>query len=173
MAAAAGQGCGLSTLTSSSAAGGGFRAHNSPRSPAPLIESFKTTWPAPALSPAAAAAAPALPKRTVPDHKLRFQLKASFSQGSSIFYPHLKFNPADFKVGLVVRTSDLGLSKEELAVFIEMVGPRFNQGKGTVRFTSERFANRIENKKHLIFQLERLLLESRRISADLAKASPA
>jgi len=106
----------------------------------------------------------AVPKRTIPDSKLRFQLKASFSQGSSIFYPHLKFHPADFKVGLVVNTADLGLSEDELAVFLEMVGPRYNQGKRIVRLTAERFPNRIENKKYLILLLEKLLLETRRIA---------
>lgn len=102
--------------------------------------------------------------RTIPDSKLRFQTKSTFSVGSSIFYPHLKFNPADFKVALVVALSDLGLSKVEQDVLVEMVGPRFNQGKRLVRLTANRFANRIENKKYLIFLLEKLLLEARRIA---------
>jgi len=130
------------------------------------MEVFKTTWPSPPL-PTASAVAAVVPKRTVPDNKLRFQLKATFSQGSSIFYPHLKFHPADYKVGLVVNTADLGLSKDELAVFVEMVGPRHNQGKRTVRLTADRFPNRLENKKYLIMLLEKLIAESKRLAAKL------
>lgn len=146
-----------------------LRDHNSPRSHAPLLESYKTAWPSPALRSApsegaTSAIAPVMLPRTIPDHKLRFQLKASFSQGSSIFYPHLKFHPADYKVGLVVSTSDLDLSKQELAIFLEMVGPRYNQGKRTVRLTADRFPNRIENKKYLILLLERLLAESKKLA---------
>jgi hypothetical protein len=105
-----------------------------------------------------------VPARTIPDSKLRFQMRATFSQGSAIFYPHLKFHPADYKVGLVVSVADLGLSAEELPIFLEMVGPRYNQGKRTVRLTADRFPNRLENKKYLIFLLEKLLLETKRIT---------
>ena len=44
-----------------------------------------------------------------------------------------------------------------------MVGSRFNPGKREVRITCDRFPNRIENKKYAIIQLERLIVESKRI----------
>lgn len=80
-----------------------------------------------------------------------------------IFYPHLKQNPADFKVALNVGIDDLGLTKEELDIFIEIVGPRFNQSKNECRITCDRFTNRIENKKYTIIMLERAVAESKRI----------
>jgi len=46
--------------------------------------------------------APAPPK-TVDDSALQFEMTATFNEGSAIFYPHLKINPADAKVKLTVR----------------------------------------------------------------------
>jgi hypothetical protein len=40
--------------------------------------------------------------RTVPDSVLKFKLTARFDLGTSIYYPHLKFHPADCKVALYV-----------------------------------------------------------------------
>ena len=34
---------------------------------------------------------------------LRFEMSATYEQGSSLFYPHMKMNPSDFKV--IVRVS--------------------------------------------------------------------
>jgi hypothetical protein len=48
-------------------------------------------------------------------------------------------------------------------MFLAMVGSRFNPGKREVRITCDRFPNRIENKKYTIIQLERLIIESKRI----------
>lgn len=133
------------------------------RSPTPLVENYANSWPAP-LPSAAYPTALAAPVRTIPDSKLRFQTKSTFATGGSIYYPHLKFHPADFKVAVVVALADLQLSHIEQDIFIEMVGPRFNQGKRLVRLTADRFSNRIENKKYLIYVLEKLLLESKRIA---------
>ena len=73
----------------------------------PLIEHHQSRWPEPSydidetnklsVSPSSKA----LP-RTVPDSKLRFRLKSTFDHGASIFYPHLKFHAADYKVTLLV-----------------------------------------------------------------------
>ena len=61
--------------------------------------------------------------------------------------------------------SDLGFeNKTQQAVFLQMVGPRFNQGKNEVRLTAEKFANRLENRKYLVYLLEQLVAEAKRIS---------
>ena len=45
-----------------------------------------------------------VPKRTVPEDKLRFQVRATFNSGSTaMLYGHLPGHPADFKVHLYVR----------------------------------------------------------------------
>jgi len=112
-----------------------------------------------------------LPPRTVPDHILSFALTSTFDHGTGIYFPHMKQNPADFKVAMSVSVDDLGLSDSELSVFLQMVGPRFNTGKRTVKLTSDRFPHRIENKRFLVVLLEKLLAEARRLDAsDLDKS---
>jgi hypothetical protein len=51
-----------------------------------------------------------------------------------------------------------------MKILIEMVGKRFNTGRREITLITERFPNRIENKKYLIFQLEKLLEETRRLA---------
>jgi len=73
----------------------------------PLIEHYRPRWPEPAYNIdetnklSVSPSSKVLP-RTVPDNKLRFKLKATFDHGASIFYPHLKFHAADYKVTLLV-----------------------------------------------------------------------
>lgn len=62
-----------------------------------------------------------------------------------------------------VSIADLNLSPEETKIFIEMVGPRYNVGKREVRLISDRFPNRLENRKYVVLLLENLLLETKRI----------
>ena len=63
-----------------------------------------------------------------------------------------------------MNVDDLKLSKWEEKILIEMVGKRFNVGRREITLITERFPNRIENKKYLIFLLEKLVSETRRIS---------
>jgi len=74
--------------------------HASSSSEAPLIQNFRSLWPDPA--PVSIAKEPTLPKRTIPDTILRFRLSATYEHGTAIHFPHLKYNPADFKVSLFV-----------------------------------------------------------------------
>ena len=77
----------------------------------------------------------------------------------------MAIHPADYKVALFVKLEDLPLSPREMQVFMEMVGPRINPGKRELKLTAERFVNRVENKRYLIYLLEKLLLEARRLTA--------
>jgi hypothetical protein len=60
---------------------------------------------------------------------------------------------------------NLGLNEIEKQIFIRMVGRRYNVGKKEIKFTADRFANRIENKRFLIYQLERLVSECKSLAA--------
>ena len=140
----------------------GVHNHTSHTSAKPLISHYRTRWPMPRPSPAAEKEAQFV--RTIPDEKINFQMKATFDHGSSIFYPHLKYHPSDYKVGLVVNVDDIGLNDDEKAIFVEMAGPRFNQGKREVRLTAEKFANRLENKKYATLVVEKLLAECRTLA---------
>ncbi len=45
-----------------------------------------------------------------------------------------------------------------------MMGPRYRRGKHEVKLTANRFHNRLENKKYLIFLLEKLLIEAKNLA---------
>ncbi|KAJ1419694.1 hypothetical protein B484DRAFT_400107 [Ochromonadaceae sp. CCMP2298] len=74
-------------------------------------------------------------------------------------------NPADFKVSMKVLLSDLPFQGEERAIFTRMVGSRLNHGKQELTLVAEVFPNRMENRKFLLVQLERLLLEAKALHA--------
>jgi hypothetical protein len=122
-----------------------------------LIQNTKSRWPATAVI----SSEKVLPPRTVPDSALKFKLSSTFDHGTGIYFPHMNMNPEDFKVSMMASVDELGLSESELRVFIEMVGPRFNTGSRTVKLTSDRFPNRIENKRYLIVLLEKLIAEAK------------
>lgn len=63
-----------------------------------------------------------------------------------------------------VNIDDLKLSSRETKILIEMVGKRFNTGKRQIKLVTERFPNRIENKKYLMFLLETLVNETRQLA---------
>jgi hypothetical protein len=65
-----------------------------------------------------------------------------------------------------VAIPDLNLNDTERRIFVRMVGPRYQQGRHEVKLVSDRFPNRLENKKYLIYLLESLLLETRRLCAE-------
>jgi hypothetical protein len=141
-----------------------IRAFSSSTS-APFVEHLRSAWPSSraATVPRERDEIHSLPPRTVPDELLKFKLVSTFDHGSAIHYPHMKMNPADFKVALIVSIDDLNLSATEQKIFCQMVGPRFNPGKRIVTLTCNKFPNRIENKRYLIVLLENLLAEMRRL----------
>lgn len=60
--------------------------------------------------------------------------------------------------------ADLALTKEEEYILIRMLAKRFNSGNREIRLTSERFPNRIENKRYLIYLLENLVAEAKKLA---------
>lgn len=69
---------------------------------------------------------------------------------------------------------DMPLSPEEKKIFIALLGPRYNVGGQRFKLTCERFQSRPENSKYIIFMLETLLADARRIAkenAELAASS--
>ena len=60
-----------------------------------------------------------------------------------------------------VSMDDMQLTVGEQQILRRMVGPRYNTGNREIRLTSNRFPNRIENKKYLIFLLESLVKEAK------------
>mmetsp|Transcript_36235 Transcript_36235/g.47788 ORF Transcript_36235/g.47788 Transcript_36235/m.47788 type:complete len:195 (+) Transcript_36235:1-585(+) len=111
-----------------------------------------------------------LPPRTVPEEKLRFKIRTYIGIDSNIqnpLTPHGQ-NPAEFKVTMQVSAKDLNLSDVALDNLKEMVGPRFNEEKQELKLVCNRFYNRIENKRYLVYLLENLLLEARKTEQQVA-----
>jgi hypothetical protein len=82
-----------------------INSHNSAAAAAPLLEHFRSRWPQstiPKIAPGSSSLK--IPKqRAIPSSALRFSFSATFGHGSSIYYSHLNYHPADFKVALKVR----------------------------------------------------------------------
>lgn len=76
-----------------------IHGHNNKNSNAPLLEKYRPVWPDADFGKGKVEE---LPLRSVAEKDLKFGLTASFESGSSLFYPHLPHNPADFKVKLSV-----------------------------------------------------------------------
>jgi hypothetical protein len=140
-----------------------IQKHNSPNSKMPLLEHYRPTWPDPDF---VKLELPPLPERTVPDSALKFEFTASFSKGTAEFYKHLQTSPSDIRVKMRVALKDLPISEEEVPIFLRMVGPRYNAGGQMIKLTCEKFPNRLENRKYLIFMLEELLSEAKRLNKE-------
>ncbi len=66
----------------------------------------------------------------------------------------------------VVMTARLGnsLSETEQLILKEIVGERFDGEKKTLRLTSRQFGSRIENKRHLVSMLNRIITSCRNLA---------
>jgi len=57
-------------------------------------------------------------------------------------------------------------SEREWKVFRQIVRKRYDPKKKELKLVSDQFASRIENKKHLISMLNRIILESKRLAKE-------
>lgn len=81
------------------------------------------------------------------------------SYGRSEVSPHVF--PGEHQITLYVKLRDLPLNKEELEIFRRIVGKRrFLEDRQQFRLISNYFASRIENKRHVVSMLDRLVLAS-------------
>ncbi|CAM9649701.1 unnamed protein product [Ascophyllum nodosum] len=105
-----------------------------------------------------------LPARTVPDEILCFSCRTYIAGDSDDRYPNAHgVHPAEFKVELMVPVPLLGLSENEEERLIQLVGPRYKEKKKMLRLVSDRFPNRIDNKRYLVHLLENILVEARNV----------
>lgn len=130
-----------------------------------LLENYRPVWPDPEYQ-GIESSVPQLPPRTVADHCLRFAMKSSLLPGSLIFYPHLNINPTDLKVKLYVNIDDLSLNDVEMKVFLRMTGNRVNINKRELKLVCDTFPDRTENKRYLVYLLESILSESRKLAKE-------
>ena len=67
------------------------------------------------------------------------------------------------------------MAKNEEYILIRMLAKRFNIGNREIRLVSERFPNRIENKRYLVYLLENLVREAKNlaiIQQEMSDATP-
>ncbi|CAM9653765.1 unnamed protein product [Pylaiella littoralis] len=110
-----------------------------------------------------------LPPRTVPDDILGFSCRTYMAGDSDDRYPNAHgVHPAEFKVELTVPVPELGLSASEEERLIQIVGPRYRENRQVLRLVSDRFPNRIDNKRYLVHLLENILVEARNVEDEAA-----
>lgn len=92
----------------------------------------------------------------IPEDELIFK---TVSYGRSDISPHVF--PGEHQITLYVKLQDLPLNEEELGIFQRIVGKRrFIEDRQQFRLISGYFASRIENKRHVVSMLDRLVLAS-------------
>lgn len=56
------------------------------------------------------------------------------------------------------------MTKDEEFILIRMLAKRFNIGRRDIKLVSERFPNRIENKRYLVYLIENLVREAKNLA---------
>lgn len=104
----------------------------------------------------------------IPDMALRF---TTTSYGRLINAPYV--HSQEHQVTLKVNTRWVPLKGMEWDILREIVGPRrFNEERRELRLTSDRFGSRIENKRHLVSMLDRIVTSCQHLGRELAQQLP-
>lgn len=75
---------------------------------------------------------------------------------------------SEYKVTLQVKMKDLTIETDlEKEIFLQIVGSRFSTKNNTLNLTSNQFASRIENKRHLCWMLDRIIIGAKRLAAEM------
>jgi hypothetical protein len=88
----------------------------------------------------------------VPEHVLRFK---TTTYGRLLEEPFVR--PMEHRVTLQVATRHIPLNEVERMVLKEIVGTRLNDQTGVLQMSSAQFGSRIENKRHLVSMLDRIV----------------
>ena len=75
--------------------------------------------------------------------------------------------PKEHQVTVKVSTSKLPLNKQEMEILREIVGKRLNDERRELRLSSNMFGSRIENKRHVVSMLDRILVSCQRMGKTL------
>lgn len=98
----------------------------------------------------------------IPESALRFK---TTSYGRFVLPPHV--SPGEHRVTVKVPLSAIPFnSPEEKEILLQIVGSRYNKEKDFVQLSSEKFASRIENKRHLVGMIEQIVASSRRLARE-------
>jgi hypothetical protein len=88
----------------------------------------------------------------VPEHALRFKTTTYV-------------RPMEHRITLQVPISYIPLNEVEEMALKEIVGTRLNEGTGMLHLSSAQFGSRIENKRHVVSMLERIVESTKALAA--------
>mmetsp|Transcript_9896 Transcript_9896/g.10979 ORF Transcript_9896/g.10979 Transcript_9896/m.10979 type:complete len:222 (-) Transcript_9896:156-821(-) len=75
---------------------------------------------------------------------------------------------SEYKVTLQVKIKYLPLHTPlEIEIFQQIVGTRYDVEKNELKLTSNQFASRIENKRHLCSMLDRIVIGAKRLASEI------
>jgi hypothetical protein len=80
-------------------------------------------------------------------------------------------HPKEHLVVLKVSTRYLPLTPMEREILREIVGNRLNDDRNELRLASDEFGSRIENKRHLVSMLDRIVLSCQRLGKELEQSA--
>jgi hypothetical protein len=90
----------------------------------------------------------------------------AWSYGRLQLAPHVQ--PLENRVVLKVSIDDLPIKTlVEKVILKEIVGKRFNEEKNILQLQSRLFGSRIENKRHLVSMLDRIILGTKRLAKEM------
>jgi len=96
----------------------------------------------------------------IPEHVLRYK---TTTYGRLLEAPFVK--PNEHKVTLQVDTQHIPLTDIERLVMKEIVGNRWNDDTGLLQLSSSQFGSRIENKRHAVSMLERIVESAKTLAS--------
>ena len=98
----------------------------------------------------------------VNENALRFR---TMHYGRQQLPPHIQ--PGEHRVTLKVNMKDVPLTDIERDIVKQIVGNRCNDERNELRLASDQFGSRIENKRHLVSMLDRIVLSAKRLAKEL------
>ena len=98
----------------------------------------------------------------VKENDLRFR---TMHYGRTQLAPHIQ--PGEHRVTLKVHMDDIPLTQVERDIVKQIVGNRVNEERGELRLASDQFGSRIENKRHLVSMLDRIVLSAKRLAKEI------
>lgn len=109
-----------------------------------------------------------LPELTIPADAVRFQAQGTI--GKAALDEHFdrtvpRFNH-EYKVKMFVHVPKLGLSAREEDVLQQLVLNRYDHRKRELKLTCDRFLSRVENRTYLLYLLQNIVLEVRKLAQD-------
>jgi hypothetical protein len=96
----------------------------------------------------------------VPEHALRFK---TTTYGRLLEEPYVR--PMEHRITLQVPISYIPLNEVEEMALKEIVGTRLNEGTGMLHLSSAQFGSRIENKRHVVSMLDRIVESTKALAA--------